>query len=117
MTSVGAGLHRPRCARRLARLLPEEFWMHRRKARRHRILSWRSVLDAAAARLEEPQAEAGGERPPGLIPDAFWAQRQAAREEDLLAFRSVVDDLLAWWDVWLEEPPPAVESVRRVEVE
>jgi hypothetical protein len=117
MANKRACFHRPRCARRLARLLPEEFWMHHRAAKRQRLLSWRSVLDAAAARLEEPPAVTGGERLPGLIPDAFWEHRQAAREEDLLAFRSLVDEVLAWWDVWLEEPPPAVESVTRVEVE
>ena len=110
------GLHRSRCRCRVTRLLPVEFRRHCRAARRERLLSWRSVLDAAAGRLEEGAAstEAAGEL--GLVPDSFWAHRQAAREEDLLAVRSLVDSFLGWVEAWLEEPPPA-ETVRRVEVE
>jgi hypothetical protein len=113
MAHTTAGLHRPRCICRLARLLPNEFWKHRRAARRERILSWRSLLDAAAARLDE-EAAATGET--GRVPDAFWVHRQAAREEDLLAVRSLVDSFLSWCETWLEEPPP-VEAVTRIEVE
>jgi hypothetical protein len=116
MANLRAGVRRPRCACRLARVLPDEFWRHHRAARRERLLSWRSVLDAAAARLEELPAATGETAGAELIPDSFWAHRQAAREEDLLAVRSVVDGLLSWWEAWLEEPPPA-ETVRRVEVE
>jgi hypothetical protein len=110
------GIHRPRCACRLARLLPDEFRRHRRAARRERLLSWRSLLDAAVERLEEAPAGAGERPGPGIVPDSFWAHRQAAREEDLLAVRSLVDSFLGWVEAWLEEPP-AVETVRRVQVE
>jgi hypothetical protein len=114
------GLHRSRCGCRVTRLLPDEFRRHCRAARRERLLSWRSVLDAAVGRLEEgaasteAEAEAAGELE--LVPDSFWAHRQAAREEDLLAVRSLVDSFLGWVEAWLEEPP-AVETVRRVQVE
>jgi hypothetical protein len=116
MANTRADLPRPRCTCRLARLLPDEFWKHHRAARRERILSWRSLLDAAAARLEEPPASPGAASERERIPDSFWAYRQAAREEDLLAVRSVVDAFLDWWEAWLEEPPPA-ELVTRIEVE
>ena len=100
----------------MARLMPDEFRRHRRAARRERLLSWRSVLDAAVGRLDEEAAvvEATGEL--RLVPESFWTHRQAAREEDLLAFRSLVDSFFGWVEAWLEEPPPA-EVVRRVEVE
>ena len=113
MANVRANLPQPICACRLGRLLPDEFRRHRRAARRERVLSWRSLLDAAAERLDE--APAGASRT-GIVPDSFWAHRQAAREEDLLAVRSLVDSFLGWVEAWLEEPPPA-EAVRRVEVE
>jgi hypothetical protein len=80
----------------LARLLPDEFRRHRRTARRERLLSWRSVLDAAAARLEESPAGAAATGELKLIPDSFWAHRQAARVEDLLAVRSLADSYLGW---------------------
>ena len=106
------GLHRSRCRCRLSRLLPDEFRRHCRAARRERLLSWRSVLDAAVGRLEEG-APAGDL---GLVPECFWEHRQAAREEDLLAVRSLVDSFLGWVEAWLEESPPT-ETVRRVQVE
>lgn len=34
-------------------LLPEEFWRHKRAARREALLALRSLLDAAIERLEE----------------------------------------------------------------
>jgi hypothetical protein len=116
MVNVTAGLPRSRFGCRVTRLLPDEFRRHCRAARRERLLSWRSVLDAAVGRLEEgaAPAEAAGEL--GLVPDSFWAHRQTAREEDLLAVRSLVDSFLGWVEAWLEEPPPT-ETVRRVEVE
>jgi hypothetical protein len=93
--------------------MPEEFRRHRRAARRERLLSWRSVLDAAVGRLEEGAPEGDFE----LVPDSFWAHRQAAREEDLLAFRSLVDSFLGWVEAWLEEPPKTPVVATRVEVE
>ena len=107
------GLHRSRCRCRVTRLLPDEFRRHCRAARRERLLSWRSVLDAAVGRLEEG-APAGDL---GLVPECFWEHRQAAREEDLLAVRSLVDSFLGWVETWLEEPPPAPQVVTRVEIE
>ena len=116
MANDRAGGRRPRCACRLARVLPDEFWRHHRAARRERLLSWRSLLDAAAARLIEPPEPTDETEGAQLVPDSFWAHRQAAREEDLLAVRSVVDSFFSWWEAWSEEPP-AAETVRRVEVE
>jgi hypothetical protein len=113
MANVRVDLARPRCACRLGRLLPDEFRRHRRAARRERLLSWRSLLDAAVERLEEMPVSAGGT---AVVPDAFWAHRQAAREEDLLAARSLVDSFFGWVEAWLEEPPPA-EVVTRITVE
>ena len=112
MANERAEPHRPRCACRLGRLLPEEYRKHRRVARRERLLSWRSVLDAAVGRLEEgaEDAEATGEL--GLVPESFWMHRQAAREEDLLAVRSLVDSFLGWVEAWLEEPPKAEVTTR-----
>ena len=100
----------------MTRLLPDEFRRHCRAARRERLLSWRSVLDAAVGRLEEGAATAEAAGDLDLVPESFWAHRQAAREEDLLAARSLVDSFLGWVEAWLEEPPPT-ETVRRVEVE
>lgn len=108
--------HRPGCPCRLTRLLPDEFRRHCRAARRERLLSWRSVLDAAVERLEEGAEEAEVKGELRLVPDAFWVHRQAAREEDLLAVRSLVDSFLGWVEAWLEEPP-AAETVTRVQVE
>jgi hypothetical protein len=116
MAKVKSRFHGPACMRRLARLLPDEFWVHRRAARRHRLLSWRSVLDSAIDRLEEPPAGAGATAEPEPVPESFWAHRQAAREEDLLAMRSVVDAFLEWWDALSEEAPP-VQAATRIEVE
>jgi hypothetical protein len=37
-------------------LLPEEFWKHRRAAKKEMLLAWRSLLDTAIERLEkEPE--------------------------------------------------------------
>jgi hypothetical protein len=116
MANVGAGFHRPRCTRRLARLLPDDFWMHHRAARRQRILSWGSLLEAAAARLEEPPRGTGETSETQLIPDSFWAHRAAARQENLLAVRSLVESFFSWWEAVLEEPP-AAEATTRIEVE
>ncbi len=116
MVNVKIGLHRPRCMSRLARLLPDNFWEHRRAARRERILSWRSLLDAAAARLEEPVPN-GKVLATEMVPDSFWAHRQAAQEEDLLAVRSLIDAALNWWDAWSKEEPPTTDVVTRIEVE
>ena len=44
----------------LRALLPEEFWEHRRAARREALLAVRSLIDAALERLEE---EERAERP------------------------------------------------------
>ena len=116
MANVRTGVHRPWCACRLGRLLPDEFRRHRRAARRERLLSWSSVLDAAVGRLdEEAVVETTGEL--RLVPESFWMHRQAAREEDLLAFRSLVDSFFGWVEAWLEEPPPAPQVVTRVEIE
>jgi hypothetical protein len=113
MGNMRADIPRPRCACRLGRLLPDEFRRHRRAARRERLLSWRSLLDAAVERLDEPPPGAGGRE---VVPEDFWVHRQAAREEDLLAVRSLVDSFLDWVEVWLEEPP-AAEVVTRIEIE
>lgn len=101
---------------RLARLLPDDFRRHCRAARRERLLSWSSLLDAAAERLEEPPAVSKETARAQLIPDSFWVHREAAREEDLLAFRSLVDSFLGWLEAWLEESPTA-EAATRIEVE
>jgi len=39
-------------------LLPEGFITHQRKARKEVLLAWRSILDAAIARLEESESKA-----------------------------------------------------------
>jgi hypothetical protein len=44
----------------LRALLPEEFWEHRRAARREALLAVRSLIDAALERIEE---EERAERP------------------------------------------------------
>jgi len=116
MATLRVDVPRPKCRCRLGRLLPAEFRRHRRAAHRERLLSWRSLLDAAVERLEEPPAVTKEAAETQLVPASFWAHRQAAREEDLLAVRSLVDSFLDWVEAWLEEPP-AAETVRRVEVE
>jgi hypothetical protein len=116
MANAESGGHRSILACRLGRLLPDEFRRHRRAARRERVLSWRSLLDAAAERLEEAPANAGAGGATGIVPESFWTHRQAAREEDLLAVRSLVDSFLGWVEAWLEEPP-AAEVVTRIEIE
>jgi hypothetical protein len=53
--------------------LPDEFWAHRRAAKRELLLSWRSVLDAAVQRLEDqPERPTGG-------PDSTWLRRASGR--------------------------------------
>lgn len=93
-------------------LLPDEFWAHRRTARRERLLSWRSLLDAAIEQLNETPAgtgEAGGPAGPrSQIFIAFREHRRAARREDLLALRSLVDAFF----VCLKEPSPAEQATR-----
>lgn len=91
--------------------LPEEFWEHRRAARREKLLSWRSFLDAAIESLEEQPDEAKRKRRPRLIPQAFWEHRRTARREQLLACRSLFDAVIER----LEEQRPA--PARRIEVE
>ncbi len=38
-------------------MFPEEFYLHRRAARREMLLAWRSLIDARIARLEEEGKE------------------------------------------------------------
>lgn len=40
----------------LRSFLPEEFWEHRRAARREMLLAMRSLIDAAIERIEEEEA-------------------------------------------------------------
>ena len=96
---------------KLYRLLPEDFWKHHRAARRERLLSWRSFLDAAIERLEEKPAKAERRTWPKLIPEAFWEHRRAAWREDLLAGRSLLDAVAER----LEERPTA--KAQQVEAE
>ncbi len=93
------------------RMLPEDFWTHRRAAKRERLLSWRSLLDAAIEQSGETPAGTGPGRPGKLMRDAFWAHRRAARREELLAFRSLVDGLIRR----LEQPSPG-EPATRIDV-
>lgn len=89
-------------------VLPADFWAHRRAAKRERLLSWRSLLDAAIERLDETPAGAGQRRPPGHAAREFWSHRRTARREELLAFRSLVDAFIER----LEEPPAAEQATR-----
>jgi hypothetical protein len=116
MATLRVDVPRPKCRCRLGRLLPAEFRRHRRAAHRERLLSWRSLLDAAVERLQEAPAGTGESGGIAVVPEAFWAHRQAAREEDLLAVRSLVDSFFGWVEAWLEEAP-AAETVTRIEVE
>ncbi len=38
-------------------MFPEEFFLHRRSARREMLLAWRSVIDARIAKLDEEEKE------------------------------------------------------------
>ena len=64
--------------------LPADFREHRRAAKRERLLSWRSLLDAAIEQLDEApagaagQGEAPGGSPAGQLPPEFWSHRRAA---------------------------------------
>jgi hypothetical protein len=80
--------------------LPDEFWEHRRAARREHLLAWRSLLDAAIERMEPGAAKADRHMMP---PADFWEHRRAARREHMLALRSLLDATLAH----TEEPPAA----------
>jgi hypothetical protein len=90
-------------------MLPADYRAHRRAAKRERLLSWRSLLDAAIEQLDEVAASQGGHA--GQLPAAFWAHRRAAYREDLLAFRSLVDAGIGW----LEQPSQA-EQASRIDV-
>ncbi|MGE5601704.1 MAG: hypothetical protein ACM30E_01560 [Nitrososphaerales archaeon] len=89
-------------------MLPADFEAHRRGARRERLLSWRSLLDAAIERLDETPAGAGRRTRLGLVPREFWSHRRAARREELLAFRSLVEACIGK----LEAPAPAERATR-----
>jgi len=93
-------------------LLTDDFWAHRRAARRERLLSWRSVLDAAIRRLEQEEDQPRRRGRPHLMPLAFWVHCKAARREDLLAARSIVQSILGRL-----EPARPREKATRVEVE
>ncbi len=84
-------VRRPMAGCSLMGLLPGDFWAHARAARREKLLSWRSLLDAGIERLQETPAGAGQKGAPKCIPSAFWSHRRAACREELLAFRSLVD--------------------------
>ena len=91
--------------------LPDEFWDHRRAARREKLLGWRSMLDAAVERLsDEPEQGKAGVN---AHMSAFKSHRRAARREEILAMRSVVDEILHWMD----EPRTTQQQATRVEVE
>ncbi len=89
-------------------MLPADFRAHQKAARRERLLSWRSLLDAAIARLDETPGEAGQGQTFMLMPREFWSHRRAAHREDLLAFRSLVDALIGK----LETAPQANHATR-----
>ena len=72
-------------------LLPEDFWEHHRAARRERLLSWRSLFDAAIERLEVKPEEAEQRESPKLIPEAFGEHRRQSCREELLACRGLLD--------------------------
>jgi hypothetical protein len=92
-------------------MLPADFGAHRRAARRERLLSWRSLLDAAIERLDETPAGAGQRKQHGPVPREFWSHRRAARREELLAFRSLVDACIGKL-----EAPAAAEQATRIDV-
>jgi hypothetical protein len=92
----------------LMRLLPDEFWAHRRAARRERLLACRSLLDSAIEHLEETPTDTGTASTGEPKPDGFWAHHRAAHREDLLALRSLVDSCVHW----LEKPAPAERATR-----
>ena len=104
-------VRRPMAGWSLLGLLPDDFWVHRRAARRERLLSWRSLFDAAIERVDEIPSGTDPRRPRRHMPDAFWAHRRAAHREDLLAIRSIVDGFIHS----LEEPAPA-EPATRIDV-
>jgi hypothetical protein len=43
-------------------LLPEEFWKHRRAAKKEMLLAWRGLLDAAIERLEKEPEKKSAEK-------------------------------------------------------
>ncbi len=95
----------------LYELLPEEYRRHRRAARRERLLSWRALVDAALARLDEPTPEANAQ----AAKNDFWAHRRAARREEMLACRSLFDGCLLGFVGMFDRQPPA-EPVTRIEI-
>ncbi len=42
---------------RRSNVLPEEFWAHRRAARREMLMAFRSLLDSRIEKLEHPEQE------------------------------------------------------------
>jgi hypothetical protein len=94
--------------------LSQGFCTHVHAAWQERLLSWRAVLDAALARLEEPPAVGGKGARPRLLPEAFWTHRQAVCREDLLAIQSLCDGFFGWLE---REPPPAGQKATRVVIE
>ena len=90
------------------------FCTHVRAAWRERLLSWRVVLDAALARLEETPAENGKPARPRLLPEGFWTHRQAACREDLLATQSLFDGVCDWLE---RGPSPSSQQTTRVTIE
>lgn len=89
-------------------MLPADYRAHRRAAKRERLLSWRSVLDAAIERLGETPAGTDEGKPLEAVHREFWSHRRAARREELLAFRSLVDACIGK----LEAPPHAGQATR-----
>jgi len=83
----------------LEQCLPEEFWEHRRAARREQLMACRSLFDAAIEGLErkpseEEKAARPGRRLRELLPEPFWDHLRAARREKLLSYRSLLDVLI-----------------------
>jgi hypothetical protein len=91
-------------------MLPADYWAHRRAAKRERLLSWRSLLDAAIKRLDETPAGARTTTTHGPIPPEFMSHRKAAHREDLMAFRSLIDAAI---DKLKEQP---AEQATRIDI-
>ena len=98
----------------MADCLSQGFCAHVHAAWRERLLSWRAVLDAALARLEEPPAGGGTGDRPRLLPEEFWAHRQGACREDLLALQSLSDGVFDWLE---GKPLSPSRQATRVEIE
>lgn len=91
-------------------MLPADFWTHRRAAKRERLLSWHSLLDAAIARLDET-TPADAVSTAGMLPPEFMSHRKAAYREDLLAFRSLLDAAIGRLD-----KPAVSEQATRIDI-